>query len=156
MITDFRRGVHFIGGVLNGVLETGAYTYNPRKEEITIVDMRPSPILVERLSFQDALKHDGIISIGTSLVVRDPTLAATALRDQINDSYLIVRDTLKATVSQQIALDRESFEALQTLLASALNSSLEKVGMGISELEITELWAGTPSLQANPTNAVIQ
>jgi hypothetical protein len=156
MITDFRRGVHFIDGALAGVLEVGTYTYNPRKEEITIVDMRPHPILIERLSFQDALRHDGIISVGASLIVRDAKVAATALRDQINDSYLIVRDTLKVTVSRRIAPARESFEVLQNSLVDAINSSLEKVGMGISELEITELWSGTPALHANLTNAPIQ
>lgn len=156
MITDFRRGVHFVGGALEGVLEVGTYTYNVRKEEITIVDMRPHPILIERLPFQDALRNDGIISVGTSLIVRDPKFAATALGDQINDSYLIVRDTLKITVSRQIAPAPESFELLQNSLVDAIDSSLGKVGMGISELEITELWAGTPALHANLTNAAIQ
>jgi hypothetical protein len=155
-ITDFRRGVHFVDGALEGVLEVGTYTYNPRKEEITIVDMRPYPILIERLSFQDALRHEGIISIGASLIVRDPKFATTALRDQIDDSYLIVRDTLKIAVSRQIAPSRESFEVLQNSLVDAVNSSLEKVGMGISELEITELWVGTPTLHANLANAAIQ
>lgn len=156
MIPDFRRGLDFIRGELKGVLEAGAHTYNTRKEEITIVDMRPQPILIERLSFQDALTHDGIISIGASLVVRDPKLAATALRDQIGDSTLIIRDTLKVTVSQQVAPDREGLEALQKSLMDAINLSIEKVGMGITELEITELWTGTPALPENLTNAVIQ
>lgn len=156
IITDFRRGIHFEGGAFKDVLGPGAYTYTPRKEEIMIADMRPHPILIERLSFQDALRHDGLISIGALLIVGDPKLAATALRDQINDSYLIVRDALKATVSQQIAPARENVEILQNSLMEAAISALEKVGMRISELEITELWAGTSALRANFTKAVLQ
>lgn len=156
IITDFRRGIHFEGGAFKTVLGPGAYTYTPRKEEITIADMRPHPILIERLSFQDALKHDGLISIGAFLLVGDPKLAATALRDQINDSSLIVRDALKAAVSQQITPTRESVEILQNSLTEAANSALEKVGMRISGLEITELWAGIPALRANFTKAVLQ
>ncbi|HEX5424268.1 MAG TPA: SPFH domain-containing protein [Candidatus Acidoferrales bacterium] len=156
MITDFRRGVYFVAGVLKTVLGPGTYVYNSRKEEISVVDMRPHPILIDRLVFQDALRHEGIISIGASLAVRDAKLAATALREQINDSYLIVRDTVKTAVSQQIAPARENVDALQNSLVDAVNAALGKVGMGISELEITELWAGTPTLRTNFTNAVLQ
>ena len=156
MITDYRRGVRFVGGVLKGVLEPGSYTYNVRREEITVVDMRPQPVLVERIGFQDALRHDGVISIGASLVVRDPSVAATALRDQINDSYLIVRDTLKAAVSAQIAPSRENTELVQRAIEEAVNAELGRVGMGICELEITELWLGVPHLQASGGSGILQ
>jgi len=83
LITDYRRGVRFVGGVFAGVLEPGSHSFDARKEQITIMDMRPQPVLMERLTFQDALQHQGVVSLGTEFVVRDPQLAATALRDQI-------------------------------------------------------------------------
>ena len=55
--TRFRRGVQFVGGALSGVLQAGAYTCNPCKDDITVVDMRPHPVWIERLSFEDAVPH---------------------------------------------------------------------------------------------------
>jgi|GEM_PF-2267026 len=156
MITDFRRGVHFVGGTMKDVLGPGSYIYNVRKEEITVVDMRPHPILIERIAFQDALGHGGIVSIGASLVVRDPTLAATVLRDQVSDSYLIVRDTLKATLSTQIAPSKENAELMQRAVEVAVNAELGKAGMGVSDLEVTELWSGVPRLQTNSGTGILQ
>src|SRR4029077_9395024 len=95
LITDYRRGVRFVGGVFSGVLEPGSYLFDARKEQITIMDMRPQPILLERLTFQDALKQQGVVSLATEFVVRDPQLAATALRDQIKDCYLLARNAIR-------------------------------------------------------------
>jgi hypothetical protein len=158
VITDFRRGVHFIGGVFAGVLDAGSYSFNPRKEQITIVDMRPQPVLIERLGFQDALSRQGVISIGTDLLVRDPQLASTALRDQVKDAYILARDAVRTAMSKQILPDAGDGADLPQTLAAAMRAELGKVGMDISDIEITELWSGPPStrLQAESVSTVVQ
>ena len=157
LITDYRRGVRFRGGVFAGLLEPGSYTYDPQKEQITVVDMRPQPILIERLGFQDALRNEAVVSIGTELLVSDPQRAATALRDQIKDSYIIARDTLRNAVSRQIlGGPPESIGTLAETIAKAVNTELDKVGMRVSQIEITELWSGPPKLSVAPGSATIQ
>jgi hypothetical protein len=138
VITDFRRGVHFVRGAFSGVLEPGAYTYDSRKEQITIVDMRPQPILIERLAFEDGIKRNGIISVAAQLSVSDPQLAATALREQIKDAFILTRDAISMALSQQFVADGENLIDMTRRLADAAGTGLNKVGMRISELEITE------------------
>ena len=139
VLTDYRRGVHFVGGTFKSVLGPGSYSYDTRKEQITIVDMRPQPILIERLAFQDALRHDGVISIGTELLVRDPHLAATTLRDEIKDAYVMVRETVRNSMSKQIAAGSENYATLADEIKKAVDAEVSRVGMGVSEIEITEL-----------------
>jgi hypothetical protein len=146
LITDYRRGVRFVGGVFSKVLEAGSHTFDTRKEQIEIVDMRPQPILIERLAFQDALGHSGLISLAADLLIRDPQLVATTLRDQIKDSYILTRDTVRNAVSQQIVSGKESLPSVTASIATAAQTELSKVGMDISDLEVTELWTSSPSV----------
>jgi hypothetical protein len=147
VIPDFRRGVRFVGGVFSGVLEAGSYRVDSRKEVITIVDMRPQPILMERVGFQDALQQQGVISFGTELLVRDPKLAASALRDQVKDAYVLARDAVRTAMSKQIVADNGEAAGLAHTLTTAIRTELAKVGMGISDVEVTELWSSSPSAQ---------
>jgi SPFH domain / Band 7 family len=156
LITDYRRGVHFVSGSFKSVLGPGSYRFDPRNEQINIVDMRPQPILIERLPFQDALTHNGIISVGTELLVRDPRLAATALRDQVKDAYVMVRETLRAELSRQIAVGKEKAANLSQSITNAVNTELAKVGMAVSDVEITELWSHSPQPQTTVGSAIIQ
>ena len=156
LITDYRRGVHFVSGAFQAILGPGSNRYNPSNEQISIVDMRPQPILIERLPFQDALMHNGIISVGTELLVRDPRLAATTLRDQVKDAYVMVRETLRAELSRQVAAGSDNVALLSESIAKAVNTELTKVGMGISEIEVTELWSHSPQLQTTAGSATIQ
>jgi hypothetical protein len=147
VITDFRRGVRFVGGVFSNVLEAGSYSFDPRKEQITIVDMRPQPFLMERLGFQDALKNPGVISLGAELLVRDPHLAASALRDQVKDAYILARDTVRTAMSKQIVADTADTAGLMQTLTAALRGELNKVGMDIADIEVTELWSSSATTQ---------
>lgn len=156
LLTDYRRGVHFVKGEFKAVLGPGSYRYDARNEQISIVDMRPQPVLIDRLAFQDALRHESVISVGTELLVRDPRLAATALRDQIKDAYVIVRDTVRASASQQVAATRENSAAIGASLTAAVNTELAKVGMGVSEIEVTELWSFSPLPQPTEGSLTIQ
>jgi uncharacterized membrane protein YqiK len=64
------------------------------------------------------------------------------LKDQVNDSLSIMRDTLRATVSSQISDGRQEIRnKTAEQIAAAVNAALEKVGMRVSNLEITELWS---------------
>jgi hypothetical protein len=158
VITDFRRGVHFVGGVFSRVLEAGSYSFNPRKEQVFIVDMRPQPILMERIAFRDALQQPGVISFAVELLVRDPQLAAGALRDQVKDSYIIARDTLRSALSRQIFPRTDDLANLANTVATAIRAELGKVGMDISNPEITEFWSNSPALQdsAQSASTVVQ
>jgi len=145
LITDYRRGVRFVGGVFTGILEPGSYSFDSRKEQITNMDMRPQPVLMERLTFQDALQHQGVVSLGTDFVVRDPQIAATALRDQVKDTYLLARNTIRSTMSQIIA-NTADLAAVNEILTKGIRAELLKVGMDISNTEVTELWLSPASI----------
>lgn len=82
VITEYMRGVRSSDGRVDEVLLPGCYSYNPKKEMILAVDMRPQPILVERLFCQDALNRRVVISAATELSVLDPVAASTKLKDQ--------------------------------------------------------------------------
>jgi len=156
LITDYCRGVHFVNGTFDSVLGPGSYRYNTAKEQIALVDMRPQPILLERLPFRDALLHEGVVSIGTDLLVRDPRLATTALRDQIKDAFVIVRDTVRAAMTRQIVTGMDSASMIGEVITKAVNEELSKVGMGISELELTELSILIPQPQTAAGTGRIQ
>jgi hypothetical protein len=156
LLTDYRRGVHFVNGSFKAVLGPGSYRYDARREQISIIDMRPQPILIDRLAFRDALRNEGVISVGTELLVRDPRLAATTLRDQVKDAYVIVRDTLRIVVSNQIAVSRENSVSIAESIAKAVNTELAKVGMAVSEIEITELWSHASQPQPAEGSVTVQ
>lgn len=158
LITDYRRGVRFVGGVFAGILEPGSHMFDARKEQITIMDMRPQPVLMERLTFQDALRHQGLVSLGTEFVVRDPQLAATALRDQIKDAYQLARNTVRTAMSQQLIANTADLAAVNETLTKALRAELLKVGMDIANTEVTELWLSPASVQHHiePVSTVVQ
>lgn len=139
LLTDYRAGVHFVGGSLKELLGPGSYTFDSRKEQITVVDLRPQPILIERLAFQNALRQEGVISIGTELVVRDPRLSSTMLREEVKDAYMITRDAIRNAMSKQIATSPEDSSSLQRELTQAANADLARVGFAVTEIEITEL-----------------
>ena len=156
LLTDYHRGVHFVNGSFQSVLGPGSYRYDPSNEQINIVDMRPQAILIERLPFQDALMHNGIISVGTELLVRDPRLAVTALRDQIKDAYVVVRETLRAELAKQIAAGPDSTASLSESITKAINTELARVGMAVSDVEITELWSQSLPIQTIAGSETIQ
>ena len=157
LITDYRRGVRFVSGAVAGILDPGTHRYDSRKEQISIVDMRPQPVLVERLVFQDAVSTPALISIAAEIRVQDPQLASTAIRDQVKDGYAILRDTLRAAASQQILQPgAENRDALAKALNAAIDGALQKVGMTSSDLEITELWVGMPPVTGAVPSGVVQ
>jgi SPFH domain / Band 7 family len=141
LIPDYRRGVLFVNGAFVKVLEAGSYRVSAPKQQLTIIDMRPQPILMERVLFQDALKNQGVVSLAVEVLVRDPHLAATSTRDQVKDAIAIVRDQLRVVLSQQIIELRDDTRTkLAASVAAAANTELQRIGMRVDSAEITELY----------------
>ena len=140
-ITDYKRGIRFRNGEFVAVLGPGSYTYDSRKEQITVVDMRPEPILFEHLAIRDVAGSEGVISFSADLMVADPQLSSASLREEIKDAYRIAHEALMTSVSRQVlsGSDRNN-EGILAKLTADINFALAKVGMKIAGAEITELW----------------
>jgi len=141
-ITDYQRGVRFDKGTFARVLDPGCYKSRGSRQQITMLDMRPQPFVVERLFYKDALQASAVISIGAELKVIDPQLVATKLKDQTKDSISIVRDALRLVASKTIvdvATEARSNTARE--IEAAANVDLANLGMIVSDMEITEAWS---------------
>jgi hypothetical protein len=141
-ITDYQRGVRYKAGVFAGEVGPGSYDVYTPTEQVLVIDMRPQPFVIERLLYRDPLQAPSVISIGGQLKVSDPHSASTALKDQINESIAIVRDTLRETVSKSISgTEPETRERMARTIETAANGALARVGMTVGLLEITETWS---------------
>jgi hypothetical protein len=141
-VTDYQKAVRFRNGIFCGLLAPGNRRFNPGRDTIEIVDMRPHPFVVERVMYQDVLLSNSVISIGGILLVRDPQLAVTRLKDIVNDSMAIIRDVLRFATSRTIAdPSSEGRIKLATNIESEINKELASRGVQVSQLEITEIWA---------------
>jgi hypothetical protein len=141
-ITDYQCGLRYVDGVFEDQVGPGSYGTNGSKKQITVVDLRPRLVVVERIFYQDALQSPAVISVGAKLIVQDAYTAVTRLKDATADSVAIVRDTIRLTASKSIA----SHSAEERIAAAAeiektANAELQKVGMGVFEIEITEAWS---------------
>jgi SPFH domain/Band 7 family protein len=141
VIVDFQRGVRFRKGVFRDEIGAGAYTIDSQKEQILIMDLRPRLILIERQGYQDALQSPTVVSMAGELLVSNAHLAATKLKDPVNDAMPLVRDALINCGKQNITDDSTTGrQRLSDLVTAATNQELAKVGMRIANVEITELW----------------
>jgi regulator of protease activity HflC (stomatin/prohibitin superfamily) len=141
-VTDYQRGVRFVKGSFSNVLGPGSYQPLTSREQIEVVDMRPQPIFLEKISYRDACQNDSFLSIGAEMLVCDPHLAVTTLKKQIDDSLPIVRDALRSVVSRGIADGSPEFRSKTAVdITQAINAELSRVGMKISGVEIVELWS---------------
>lgn len=153
-ITDYQKGVRFIKGSFAGILGPGSYLSGNSEVEITVVDMRPFPFLIERFFYQDGLQAPSVISISAELSVSDSYRAVTGVKDRIADSIAIVRDALHSCTSRMSAeLTSKGRYAMADKVTVTANAELNKIGMAIANVEVTELWSrpmpAYPSLRAN-------
>jgi SPFH domain / Band 7 family len=140
-VSDYQRGVRFVGGVFRDVVRPGSYRIYSPNEQITVVDTRPHPFVIERLLYQDALQNPSVISIGAELLISDPYLSLTKLQDAVNDSVPVVREVLRSLVARSIAdASAGSRTKMGEEIAKAVDNELRQSGMRISNVEITELW----------------
>jgi protein required for attachment to host cells len=94
-----------------------------------------------------------VISIGGEIVVCDPQLAVSKLKDLMNDSVSLVREGLRRTASQSMVdPSDEGRKRLAEVVTAELNRELHPRGVEIRNLEITELWA-QPVKHAIPSEA---
>jgi hypothetical protein len=148
-VTDYQRGVRFVDGRFADLLGPGSYRYLTTREQITMVDMRPHQIILERLFFTDSLRVESIISIGSELLVSDPFVALSAQKDPVNDSLAMIRNALRTFVSQRITSpDAADRSKLADAITAHLNAELARFGMRVSNLEVTEL--GSRTAQPKP------
>jgi regulator of protease activity HflC (stomatin/prohibitin superfamily) len=141
-VADYQRGVRFVKGTFSSVLGPGSYKLFTRNEQIEVVDMRPQPIILERIAFRDVWHNESFLSIGAELLVCDPHLSITKLKNQVNDSFNITRDTLRLVASRGVT-DRssESRGKMAAEITQTINAELTPLGMKISNVEIIELWS---------------
>lgn len=139
-LTNYMRGLRFVKGSFVDVLGPGAYKPLTRRVQIEVVDMRPVPFVLESVGFRDALQSDSVISIGAELLVDDPYLAATSLKNRVADSIPVVRHTLRSLVSRTIADRTPEFRAkVAEDIQKAVSDELRCSGMKIANVEITEI-----------------
>lgn len=139
-ITDYLSGVRFVKGSFRDVLGPGGYQAFTRRVHVEIVDMRPVPFLLERIFYRDALQGESVVSMGAEMLVCDPHLASTLLKDRVADSIPIVRDALRAVLSRGITDESMEFRVKAAEdIESAGNAELNRYGMKISHVEVTEL-----------------
>ncbi|MGA8432193.1 MAG: SPFH domain-containing protein [Candidatus Sulfotelmatobacter sp.] len=142
LLPDFQRAVKFVDGAFGSVLEPGNHEPAGKNEQITVVDMRPQPIVVERIIYQDAMQAPSVISIAAELVIFDPFEAVTKLKNLVNDSIAIIRDQLRSMVSKRITDPApEMREKLAGEITLALNNDLRRFGVQVQRIEVTELWS---------------
>jgi hypothetical protein len=150
-IPDYKRGVRFSRGVFKDVLGPGVYQPFSRKQQIEVVDMRPQPIFLDRVAYRDVLQNESFMSIGADLLVGDARLAVNMLKDQINDSFPMVRHAIGSYVSRGIVDDSPEYRAKTSEeITRVVNDDLARVGMKIANVEIVELWSH-PGLERTTT-----
>jgi regulator of protease activity HflC (stomatin/prohibitin superfamily) len=141
-ITDYMRGVQFVKGLFVEVLGPGGYQPLTHGVKIEVVDMRPVPVILDSIAYRDALQNDSVVSIGAEILVSDPYLASTSLKNRIDDSLPIVRDTLRTVISRGIADTSPEYRSKTAEdITGAVNDELRRMGMKISSVEITELFS---------------
>ena len=141
-ITDYQRGVRFVNGVFRDVLGPGRYRSYTGHDLINVVDMRPSPFVAERMSYQDALHSPSIMSIGAELQIADPYVASTKLKNPVDDSIPVAREIIKSFAAGNITDARpEARVKTAEEITKVVNRELSQFGMAVRNLEITELWS---------------
>ncbi len=140
-IVDYQVGLRLKRDGSSAILPPGAYRSSAGATPVNIVDLRPRQFILERLVFQDMLQANAVISVGGELVIRDPQRAVVAFKNVVDDSLPIIRERLLHIVPRSI-IDRsvEGRAKMAASITADLNRELQSRGLGIEQLEITELW----------------
>jgi hypothetical protein len=141
-IPDFQRGVRFVNGAFRDVLGPGSYRSYPGRDQISLIDMRPTPFLTERIHYEDALRSPAIMSVSAELSVFDPYLAYTKFQDPVDDSIPMAREIIESFAATNIADATASARVKNAEeMTRAINDELSQFGVGVRNLEIPELWS---------------
>ena len=153
-LVDYQAGLRFRSDASSIVLPPGAYRAPPSATPITVVDLRPYQFVIERFAFHDLLHENCVISVGGELLVRDPQIAVNSFKNLFTDSLALVREHLRlAVLSCIVDPSPEGKLKMATTISAELNHELQNRGVGINNLEVTELWiqalTHTASAEAN-------
>jgi SPFH domain / Band 7 family len=152
-ILDYQAGVRFRDGSSGTVLPPGNHRSSTGQDPITVIDLRPHQFILERLMFRDVLQANSVISVGGEIVACDPQLAVSTLKNLVNDSLTIIRESLRHTASQSMVDPSDEGRArLVEAVTAELNRELKSRGVEVRNLEVTELWA-QPVKHAIPSEA---
>jgi regulator of protease activity HflC (stomatin/prohibitin superfamily) len=102
------------------------------------------------------LNRPSVISIGTELLVNDPRLATTTLKDQVKDAIPIINNLIHTAVARLVTEPSpEGRKATADAITKAVNVELAKYGLRISSVEVTEAYSQPPA-SGLPTTEVMQ
>jgi hypothetical protein len=139
IVLEFQRGVKFENGAFCAVLEPGSYRIDSKKEQITIVDMRPLPILIEQCSFQDSHQQAAYLSIAAELVVVEPRAVTRESKNHVNDAVLALREVIRQVGSACDASGLHSRRVdLEHELLERSRKELARLGLTINQLAVTD------------------
>jgi hypothetical protein len=140
-IVDYQAGVRFQDGSTGTILPPGNHRSSAGQHPITVIDLRPHQFILERLPFRDVLQANSVISIGGEIVVIDPPLAVSTLKNLVNDSLTIIRESLRQSASQSMADPSDEGRARFVEAATVeLDRELKSRGVEVKNLEVTEIW----------------
>lgn len=138
---DYQAGLRFDGARCS-ILSPGHHLSSASSSAITVVDLRPHQFILESQVCKDAMYANCVISLGGEILVSDGQRVVIALKNIVEDSLAIVRETARSVVSHTILEPGPAGRAsLTKMLTEEMNRELSPRGVEIRNLEITELWA---------------
>jgi hypothetical protein len=141
-LLDYQAGLLFQEGTSARILSPGGHLAGVTQAPINVIDLRSNLFLLERINFRDRQQANCVLSVAGELLVSDPSLALSSLKNLVDDSLTIVRDSMRVAISRSIVdASREGRVKLADAVLSEVNRQLEMRGVKIQNLELTELWA---------------
>src|SRR5215472_1230165 len=124
----YLRGILWRGGKLLKVLDPGCYQFRPTSEQITVVDLRSQPLIVERLAYPDGAGESAWVSVSAAVRVVDVRRATEHCSDHVKEAMAMIRDVLRRTLSSRRASEvRRNRHGCEQELNTQLASELEKI-----------------------------
>ena len=139
-ILDYQRGLRFEGGKFQEILGPGCHRFHLTKEQITLVDLRDQPIVIERFVYADSAGENAWVSISARIQVADAHRAITQCNDHVNEAVVLTRDILRRCLSARRAIEaRRNRAGCEHEIKTHIASALESIGLTLTSLEITEV-----------------
>jgi uncharacterized membrane protein YqiK len=149
IILDYQRGIRFQGGKPQAILGPGCHRFQPANEQIIVVDLRDQPVIVERFAYADSTGVNALVSISAAVRVADVHRASTQYRDHVNEAIVALREALRQHLSASRAAEaRRERRRYEQELKTQAAIELEKLGLALASLEITEVSTPATGLAA--------
>jgi len=139
-ILDYQCGIRFESGKFQELLGPGCHRFHPSKEQITLVDLRNQPIIVERFLYPDSAGETAWISISVGIQIADVHLAITQCNDHVSEAVVKIRSVLRERLSAKRAIEtRRNRRDCEQEIKTQMAGELAKIGLALTSLEITEV-----------------